>query len=289
MKRVILSTILASATLFASSDGDSAESTTLVANQSSVNEVVTTTAIVATKVYAKPSAKNVNVVAAQALYSDKVKIINIPFSYDITKQISVIGALPLVQNKGINNKTNIGLGDISLGMSYTSGAIKKGMNIATLRYKSTTGDEDSGLGAGTDAITLSDNFTQKINAFMLNANVAYTFNSIGIQSEDKDHMTHGDAYMMTLGASRKCLLNDKVITSVKLAYFHSDNNSDNFGGKVGETTASDLWVEWFSNKYANNLPISGGIKIPIQSATKTWGGTNHDTTFQFYVSAATLY
>ena len=284
MKKIVLSTLIASSLLMAYNDDISdSESHTLIVNQTVVNDIIT--APIATTTSDLDS--NNGSVAGQYIYSDKVNIINIPLSYNINKNFTALMALPIV-----STTEEIGIGDISLGGSFNFGQMNKGvgLNVTTLRYKTSTGDSKTGTGSGADAITLSHNINRAVGAgFIVNAIASYTSNFGEYTDEFDTTVSYGDAYLALISAAHPCLLSNKVITNVKLSYIHNNDHDFNysFGSfNAGETTNIDLWLAWTSSKIITGIPLAAGIKIPLLSEVNS---VDDEKVYQFYVSITGLY
>ena len=190
--------------------------------------------------------------------------------------------MPLVSANNAYNpityrfEDNMGLGDISFGVNYHLGALTApaGLHIATLLYKTATGDANKGLGSDVDAISLSYKFTKIIGVkYTANTLFSYTLN---------DDTVSGDAYMAMLGGSMPCLFSDKVSTSTKLTYFAVADNKYNFG----EVNSADLWVQWDTDKSVTGVPLGFGIKVPIINEID---GLDTDKTVMFYLSLTSLF
>ncbi len=164
-----------------------------------------------------------------------------------------------------------------------------GLNVFTLLYKTTTGDENKGLGSGADAYSFAYKFAKRVGGkYAIHALGSYTLNN-DYTNQWNTNIDYGDSYLVVLGGSMPCLLFEKVTTSAKLMYFHADDTSFS-GFESGKTDAVDLWIQRDSVHLVSGVPLGAGIKIPIMSEIDTGGGlTNDDTTFSFYVSVSGLF
>lgn len=276
MKKIALSLLVASMSLMAYDDYNHEESTdseVYVESQSVVNNIVTDT----TKTNLVTSDKDYGA-AAQYINAGDISIINIPVGMKVGYGFGVEANVPLVSvtDYGWQQDDNTGLGDISLGVNYNFGKTSgsKGLNISTVLYKTTTGDDTKGLGSGVSAITLSHSFTKDVTEkYTVSALASYTLN---------DDTVLGDSYMLMAGASMPCLVSDKVKTSTKLTYFYTDDNKYS----NGELTNIDLWLQWDSDKLVKKIPLGFGIKIPLVSELN---GNDADKTVLFYLSASSLF
>lgn len=269
MRKILLAATLSTASLFGVSLYDNTDAV-VIAEPATINEVS-----IATVRTDFASNKQTAMAMAQYIHSGDVSVVNIPLGYNVTQNIGLETGIPIVQNKTFANDET-GLGDISVGVNYHFGDFSSasGLNMTTLRYKSSTGDENKGLGTGEDAYTLSHNFAKEVGAgFRLHALAAYTLNGGEIV---------GDSYNAMLGASRTCLLEESLRTNVKVTYLHMDENDYDFNG----LTSLDVWLEWNSK----NMPLGFGVKIPVINETSSFGTTmDADKTVLFYVSAGSFF
>ena len=279
MKKIIVASVLASAALFAYPHGFELESentdNAVVAEQTTVNDI--TVSNIRTDF---ALGTHTAMASAQYIHNGDVSILNIPVGYNITDNIGVEANIPFVQVKSDFADTERGIGDISVGANYHFGSYEStsGLHLTTLRYKSTSGDEEKGLGIGKAAYTLSHSFAKELGAgFRGHAYAAYTLN---------DEEVLGDAYNVMLGASRPCLLNEKFRTNVKFAYFNmKENEYDTNGLKT-----ADVWLEWNTQSLLKNVPLGFGVKIPLVNEVTSWGTTTDaDKTVLFYLSAGSFF
>jgi len=293
MKKVILISLFASASLFASSyhcneynqEECTTESVTVVADQSALNEIIISPAKMSLANNDKKAA-----VSAQFIYSGDVSVINIPAGYNITDNIGIEASLPIVKvsNYGFLNESNSGLGDISVGVNYHFGNFSSeyGLNISTFRYKTTTGDENKGLGLGKSAYTLSHNFAKDLAYFRAHALFSYTLN---------DEKVMGDSLTAMVGFSRPCLLNDKIRTNMKLTYFNTDETTQNGFTNSSGFKKVDFWLAFNSDTFFKGIPVGAGIKIPIidEVSYTDFSGLSHtinaNKTILFYLSAGSFF
>ena len=265
MKKIVLSFIAISSIAF-SADYYEVDSATFVNNQTIVNTIVADTPqtdlITTKKGYGA---------TAQFVYSENVNILNIPLGMKIGSGFGIEAYVPI-----IDTPNNTGIGDISIGGNYNFGSVldSSGLNITSLVYKTTTGDENKGLGSGKGAVTLSQKISKNLSdKLTLNGALSYTLN---------DDTVSGDSYMLMAGGSMPCLISDKVRTSAKLTYFAVAENQYNFG----EINSADLWLQWDSSKLVNNLPLGFGIKVPLLNEID---GNDADKTLLFYLSVTSFF
>lgn len=263
MKKILLSAALMAVPMFASPyscspdyDCPATEAVTLL-EPTTVNEVVTN---VGRMDFANSSEQKA-AVTGQFIYSGDAKVISLPLGYNVTENIGLEAGVPIVSVKWINTTTfakedNVGLGDISVGANYHFGnyGAGSGLNVTTIRYKSSTGDEKKGLGLGKDSYTLSHAFAKDLGVVRAHASLSYTLN---------DDTVLGNSYNVMIGASRPCLLSDAVRTNVKLTYFNIDEVIKNSKVYASGFRTMDLWVEWNSEKIVTGVPLGFGIKIPL--------------------------
>ena len=219
---------------------------------------------------------------AQYIYANDISILNIPVGMQIGYGFGFEVNIPLVSANSVYNpmtyrfEDNMGLGDISFGPNYHLGALTApmGLHVATLLYKTATGDVNKGLGSDVDAISLSYKFTKMIDTkYTVNTLFSYTLN---------DDTVSGDAYMAMIGGSMPCLFSDEISTSTKLTYFAVADNKYNFG----EVNSADLWIQWDTNKLVTGVPLGFGIKVPIINEVD---GLDADKTVMFYLSITSLF
>ncbi len=286
-----------------SDDDTTTDNTTYVTNQSTVNNVVVDQLKTDTIEKSLEQGKRFKsggangYAGAQYIYADKVRMFNIPLGMDVGYGFGIEANVPVVfAKKEISGtgKDEEGLGDISGGFYYHFGTpSSSGLSILSFLYKSTSGDENKGLGSGADAYSVSYKYARRFNG-------RYTWHLLGSYTLNNDYtdqygaqIEYGDAYMAMIGGSMPCLISDKVTTSAKLTYFHADETTekDSWGEwKYGETDVTDLWIQWDSAQLLSGIPLGLGIKIPLQNRVKNGGMTiNPDKKFSFYVSIAGLF
>jgi len=279
MKKILLSLAVLSSLVMAgenpsetpynetSSDEECTNEETYVENQSYVNNIIADS----TKSTAS-STQNMGV-GAQFINSKELTILNVPFEMQFDKNIGLEVNIPLINiDTTFSNET--GLGDISFGPNYTFGSTSTGLNKTSLIYKTTTGDDNKGLGSGKDAFTLTHKYSQDLDAkYTLNALASYTLNN---------HTVSGDAYLLMVGASMPCLMSELITTSGKITYFGVAD--DRYG--YGDVTSVDLWLQWDSTKLVKDIPVGFGMKLPIINEKN---GLDADKKVLFYLSVASFF
>ena len=267
MKKIVLSLIAISTIAFSAEFYDhEVDSATFVNNQTIVNTIVADTP----QIDLISTQKNYGA-TAQFVYSENVNILNIPLGVKIGSGFGIEAYIPI-----IDTPNDTGIGDISIGGNYNFGSVidSSGLNITSLVYKTTTGDDVKGLGSGKSAITLSHKLAKNLSDnFTFNGSLSYTFN---------DDTISGDSYLVMAGGAMPCLISDKVRTSAKLTYFSVAENQYNFG----ELNSADLWIQWDSSKLVNNLPLGFGVKIPLLNEIN---GNDADKTLLFYLSVTSFF
>ncbi len=279
MKKITLSLFALSSLLFGYEpfhyDHEKTDGATYVTNQTIVNNVVNST----NKVDLATSEKKVGT-AVQFVYAGDVSVINIPLGMNIGSNYGVEVNMPIVQaTNSVTNDTETGIGDISVGGNYHFGfpSDSSGNHITTLTYKTTTGDENKGLGSGKSAYTLSHAISKDIKPrYQLNGSFAYTLN---------DDSVSGNSYLAMFGGSMPCLFSRDVTTSAKLTYFHIDS-IDPYGVSFGEVNSADLWLGWSTEKFSSGIPLGFGLKIPVLNEMD---GVDKDKTILFYLSASSFF
>ena len=301
MKKILLTSLFASASLMASSyhcseynqEECQTDTVSVVADQSVVNEIIVNPARMSLANNNKKAA-----VSAQFIYSGDVTVVNLPAGYNVTDKIGLELNVPMVSVSNFNvwnpitfqneKETNMGLGDISIGANYHFGnySSEYGLNVSTFRYKTTTGDEKKGLGLGKDAYTFSHNFAKDTKYLQLHALFSYTLN---------DDKVLGNAMMAMAGVSRPCLLNEKLRTNIKLTYFNIDETTQNGFTNSSGFKKIDLWIAFNSDTLFSGVPVGAGIKIPLvdEVSFKDFSGVNQTTngnkTVLFYLSAGSFF
>jgi hypothetical protein len=278
MKKILFSVVMVSSALFAYCDpqrgGDcTSQSELFTTNQSIVNSVVVDTP----KTDLITSSNNF-AASVQYLYSDDLKILNIPVNANIGSNFGVEANIPLLTIKDQIGDTNTGVGDISVGGNFHFGNMNDttGLNITTLLYKSTTGDSAKGLGSDKPAYTLSHKIGKYVyKEIAINGVFAYTLN---------DKSVSGDSYLASVGGSMPCLIYSKLRTNAKLSYVHIDKGDNLLFSP--EVKATDLWISWDLNQLTLNVPVSVGLKIPLQNEI---GTVDADKKFLFYISVTGLF
>lgn len=280
MKKILFSAVVLSSTLFAycdpnmsSMDGEcTLQSESFVSNQSLVNSVVADTP--KTDLI---TSSNSFAASMEYLYSDDLKILNIPLNANIGSNFGVEINIPYLSVKNQFGESYSGVGDLSFGGNFHFGSMdeKMGLNATTLLYKSTTGDSKKGLGSDKPAYTLSHKIGKLVtNEIALNGVFSYTFN---------DKTASANSYLAAVGGSMPCLLYSKVRTNAKVSYFHIDKNDDLF---MPEVKATDLWISWDVNQLTYKVPVSVGFKIPLQNEI---GTMEADKKYMFFISATGLF
>lgn len=269
-------------------ESGSSETTTEITNQSNLQEIIVDNVKTLSIEESIAANKNVGYIAAQYIYNDKVKAFNIPLGYMFDNGFGIEVNIPyMFVDKHITRTGNNenGLGDISLGVNYHLGTVDSstGLNLFTLRYKTTTGDEDSTLGSGASAYTISYKFLKSLDVYKLHFQGDYTFNNDA--TIGGVNYNYGDSYFVSVGGSMPCILSDKVRTSAKLTYFHA-NATKFWGMKSGKTDTSDLWIQWNSSTLFMNVPLGIGVKIPLKNEVD---GNDIGKRFTFYISASGLF
>jgi hypothetical protein len=272
MKKILLATTLSAASLFGVHLYDNTDAV-VVAEPAAVNEVSIST------VRTDFAASKVTALAmAQYIYSGDFAVVNIPAGYNIDKNIGIEGAFPIVQNtsKMPTGKDEMGIGDITIGANYHFGSYSSssGFNMTTLRYKSTTGDENKGLGTGEASYTLSHNYAKDVGSgFRVHAMAAYTLNGGEVV---------GDAINAMVGASRTCVLEKDYRTNVKMTFLQIQENDYDSNG----VNSIDIWLDLSSKK----MPLNFGIKVPLINETSIGGSTvDADKTILLYVGAGSFF
>ncbi|OQX60178.1 MAG: hypothetical protein B5M52_00855 [Helicobacteraceae bacterium 4484_230] len=196
---------------------------------------------------------------------DDINLLDLSMRYQPIDHLGFDIRLPVVSN---DIADEFGIGDFSLSANYHFGQPEAdfGTNITTLRYKTTSGNEDKGLGTGEGSFTLTHTTAKDIaGGFRLHGLLTYTLNSGDID----------DSFAVMFGGSHECLLSEYVTTNVKITYFDQD--------KLG---VADLWVEWSTEKIIPGAPLSAGLKIPL--INKLDGDSLHKSVL-FYVSASSFF
>ena len=296
-KKIVLSILAATSLLYGYNDGydsdDSSEESTLVKNQTVVNNIIAD----ATKTDLAENDKHAGMggttkrfaATAQYIYSDKINIFNIPLGMNVGYGFGVEVNVPVVlvdKEASPTGENESGLGDISAGINYHYGfmAAPSGLSIFTVLYKTTTGDEKKGLGSGADAYSFSYKYAKSFGKYALHALGNYTINNT--YDGTGWSVDYGDSYMAMIGGSMPCLLSDKVTTSAKLNYFHGDENENSWGTEFGKVDTVDLWVQWDTTELIKNVPLGAGVKIPLMNEVDD---KDVDKKFSFYVSISGLF
>ncbi len=182
--------------------------------------------------------------------------------YNPTGNLGFDVRLPIVRN---GESDEMGIGDISTSANYHFGTLESeyGVNISTLRYIASTGDEDNGLGTGSGAIVLTHALAKDLNQEL---RVHGLLNYTHYMDDDYD-----DSIALMGGISHMGLLPNVAVANVKFTYFMEDKLS-----------VADLWAELSSTNIVPGIPLSSGIKIPL---IDSYDGSDLDKTFMIYVKA----
>lgn len=269
MKKITLSLLVASSLLFGAfhPNEDTTDGEVYIQNQVVINEIIGGSS----KVDFIDSDKKVGV-GTQLVNVGDVSILNLPVSYALDSNYVLELNVPIVSNKdSITKDREIGLGDISFGGNYHVGTAldEDGSYITTVTYKSTTGNDNKGIGGTVTSLTFSQRVSRDYDEMIrLHGFASYTLNNTG------------DSTMLMFGASRPCLLSDKLTTNVKLTYFHIDSLVNT------EVDTLDLWLGWTSKKLVNSTLLGFGFKLPIINEK---GGDSKDRTILFYLSVSSFF
>ena len=193
---------------------------------------------------------------------DDVDLLDLSVRYQPIDHLGFDARLPVISN---DIADEFGVGDFSLSANYHFGQPDAdfGTNITTLRYKTTSGNEDKGLGTGEGSFTLTHTTAMDIaGGFRLHGLLTYTLNSGDID----------DSFGVMFGGSHECLLSEYVTTNAKITYFDQDKLS-----------VADFWIEWSTKKIIPGAPLSAGLKIPM---INKFDGDSLHKPFLFYVSAS---
>lgn len=275
MKKILLTSILIATSLYAAP-----VESTAVRDQTYTNDIMNST----NKLDFQNN-KEASQVGGQLLMGDDVTIFNIPMSFKVIDQVSIDLNAPIVN---IKNATSFGgpdtpdytdIGDISIAANYRYGDFKaeEGLHLATLRYKSTTGDVTRFLGTGKPSYTLAYNFAKEISEFILNAYASYTLN---------DKLVLGDSISLMVGGSHQSFLFEEVRTNVKLSYLDIA-----IEGFIPGYTQANLWLEFSSKTLVEGMHLGAGIKIPLIDDVNNFGGVTTDGTngLMLYISTANFF
>jgi len=258
MKKITLGLVACSALLMASphhAPDFPTELVTMIGNQGLVNDVIDHMNQVD---MANKPAGTTGVTGQIVAGGDNVNLFNVSVRHNFNANVGVDFKLPVVMSEGdygMESWDETGIGDISVAANYHFGtpASEYGTNITTLRYKSTTGDDEKYVGSGEGAFTLSHKIAKDLqNGFSFHGLASYTLNDGEVE----------DSMLFMVGTSHQCLLSDKAVTNAKFTYFDD-----------GDTTVADIWLEWNSDKVFAGIPVGAGIKIPIIDEYMDYDGT----------------
>jgi len=267
MKKITLALLACSALLMASRDhGTTSEQATL---QTFTNDIIDNT----NQVEFANSDKKMRATGIVGV-GDEHNIIDLALRYQPIDHLGFDIRLPIQENE-ISDETGIGDASASVNMHFGQTTDSMGTNIFTFRYKSTSGDEDKGLGTGADAYTLTytmaNDLTEHVRFYGL---ATYTFNT-----DDKNDNEIEDAYAGMLGTSYE----STVSTNMKMTYFEQD-----IPGGADTLTVLDFWLEFSTKKIVPNVPMALGVKIPIISEFDK-DTTDLDKTYLFYFSMSSFF
>lgn len=249
------------------------DSTTTTAEPTTVNTIINNT----NRVEFSQSG-DIASASAQLINSGDVTMLNIPLAYNVTNNIGLEAGVPLAKNK-----SNSGIGDVTLGVNYHFGHYGSayGANVTTFTYKTTTGDENKGLGLGKPSMTLAHTFAKDLTTtYRFAALLSYTLN---------DDAALGNAMSAMIGGSRPCLLSNKVRTNAKVTYYKIDALNKPVISIPGLTSV-DFWLEFSSDKLVNGVPLGAGVKVPLinqfEFQSKTYDAEKY---VLFYLSASSFF
>ena len=266
MKKITLA-LLASASLLMASDHHEEPNNELVTYQTFTNDIIDNT----NQVEFVNSGKKMGATGIVGV-GDKHNIIDLALRYQPIDHLGFDIRLP-IQDNDFTDETGIGDASVSVNYHFGQFADTFGTNIFTFRYKSTSGDEDKGLGTGEDAYTLTytmaNEITDDVRFYGL---LTYTMNP----GEYTDSTTgtvidYDDSYAGMLGASYE----STVSTNAKVTYFGQDDLS-----------VSDFWIELSTKKVIPNVPLAIGVKIPITNKDDNF---DYDKTYLFYLSVSSFF
>ncbi len=277
MKKIVVATVLGLSAVWAYSPY-STEGETLIGDQTQVNTVVNNPISTATNL--KISKKSGSV-AGDVITAGDVKLFNIPAAYKLSDELILVAGLPIVNVPGTT-----GLGDVSFGVNYLQGKDASDMQAAEARLKIATGSETDSLGTGAHSLFLSYTYSKVKGKYNYLATGSYTLNSLF--SADVGFWTgtvYGDVINLSVGASRTCILSDKVITTARVTYMNAKADTFDGGTHNNAQTNMDIWLDWSSDKLIEGTPVKWGIKIPLQASSDN-ALLDGDKVTLFYVSAA---
>ncbi|RLA72663.1 MAG: hypothetical protein DRG24_02345 [Epsilonproteobacteria bacterium] len=275
MKKITLALLACSALLTASSGhdhghGKTSEQATL---QTFTNDIIDNT----TQVEFANSDKKMGATAIVGV-GDEHNVLDLALRYQPINHLGFDIRLPIVDNE-VTDENGIGDFSASANLHFGKFSDTMGTNIFTFRYKSTSGDEEKGLGSGADAYTvtytMANDLSSHIRFYLLGT---YTFNSDD-DSDSKNVIEYEDAYAGMLGLSYE----STVSTNTKVTYFEQD-----IPGGADTLTVADFWLEFSTKKIVPNVPMALGVKIPIVSEYDK-DLIDLDKTYLFYFSMSSFF
>jgi hypothetical protein len=214
---------------------------------------------------------------------------NVPLSYVYKDTFGISAYISYVESDFEAQDTQNGMGDTTIEASYNFGMfdmddVEFGNNVFGLRYTFDTGDEQKGLGAGAQSVSifwdsvygLEDNWT-------LMANLMWTFY---LDDVTIDGITYdsGSEDILWIGVKHPCLLTDKLDTSLKLNWQGRYNDVKNTKDFKANYDIVDITLQWESStKLTQKFPFRAGVKIPVYASDDV------DNEFLFFVGIGGLF
>ncbi len=189
------------------------------------------------------------------LYSDTYTISNLSAAYVYNDLIGLHANIPALYNDVTSSN---GIGDTAVSATLNIAALTHDEHFSTnllgFRYTFKTGDENKGLGSGSDSFAIMwDSSGELGNGFYGYASLMWTF-----YEDSVNGITPGDEDTGWVGIRHKCLLNEQLDTTIKLNW-----QTRYSSGPVEGYNLVDATLEWSSDRLVKNIPFKFGMKIPV--------------------------
>lgn len=285
MKKIILFGIILSSHLLAYYPNESSAGETLIGDQTQVSTYINNPVSSFSNLNKNKASRTIG---TDVIATGDVKMVNIPYVTRLSKNLALSINLPYIQTTGLSYNT--GIGDASVGLSYlrdTNGS--NDIQAAQLRIKLATGDYQSGLGTGANALFGSYTYTKTLGQYVAIATASLTWNDLFKVTSAGVTTTYGNVVSASLGASRVSFFSDKLITTARLSYYYAgeDKTDSSFVVYNNATTNIDIWLNWASDQLLAGIPINFGIKIPLYA--KSNQALLSDKVFLFYINVTSFF
>jgi hypothetical protein len=220
--------------------------------------------------------------------SDTITLVNLPISYVYQNKFGASLYISYVETDIPYIDKESGIGDTTLEFTYNMGNFGDESfenNIFGLRYTFPSGDEEKYLGMGASSIGAFWDTSYETEGWTIIVNILFNY-YIDDATISGDTYTYGYESTDWIGIKHKCLLSDKVYTSLKLNWQSVGDTDIKWSGGGGNTIDGydilDVTLQWDSYQIIPMVPIKAGIKVPVYKSD------NVDPDVMFFVGIGGL-